>query len=184
MNAVTAWTHICKFHCPMREWAKWVSVPLNGASEWSERSKVKHCVVSERSEWCKRTNIASDQVAHYKCDCLLHHPFKLPPGFVFTLDVHSELGPSFKEIFLAAPFWNKARYTASLVEYYAREIVKNPFPLHWNAIPGIWSPWNVMDIFPLAIGMYYGENPTLTAAHYVPRGRHLKTKKIMLALFT
>ena len=39
------------------------------ASERSERSKVERCGASERSERCKRTNVASDQVALSKCDC-------------------------------------------------------------------------------------------------------------------
>ena len=53
-NAFTAWTHNYKFYCPTREWAKWVSEPVNGASERSER--------------CERTNVASDRVAHLKRD--------------------------------------------------------------------------------------------------------------------
>ena len=44
-------------------------------SEWSERAspwmeRVEGCVARERIERCERTNIASDLVARYKCDCL------------------------------------------------------------------------------------------------------------------
>ena len=51
----------------MREWAKWVSKPVNGASE---RSEAERCGGSERSERCERTNVASDRVAYSKRDCL------------------------------------------------------------------------------------------------------------------
>ena len=54
------------FNCPTREWAKWVSEPVNGASEQSEHSEAECCGASER---CKRTNEASDRVARSKRDC-------------------------------------------------------------------------------------------------------------------
>ena len=63
--------HIFKnFHCSTRELAKWVSKPVNGVSEQSERSKAKRCRLSEQSERCERTNVASDWVARSKRDCL------------------------------------------------------------------------------------------------------------------
>ena len=40
-----------------------MSEPLNRASKRSKQSKVEHCGVSERSEQCERTNVASDRVA-------------------------------------------------------------------------------------------------------------------------
>ena len=39
----------------MREWAKWVSKPVNGVSEQSKRSKAERCWASERSGANKRT---------------------------------------------------------------------------------------------------------------------------------
>ena len=50
------------FNCPTREWANWVSEPVNGASV-AKRSKAERCGASERSERCERTNVASDRVA-------------------------------------------------------------------------------------------------------------------------
>ena len=47
------------FNRPSREWAKWVSEPVNGASEWSERSEAERCGASEWSERCERTNVAT-----------------------------------------------------------------------------------------------------------------------------
>ena len=64
LDAFTVWTHICRFYCPTRKWAKWVSEPVNGASEQREGSKAERCSASERSEWCEQTNIASHQVAN------------------------------------------------------------------------------------------------------------------------
>ena len=54
---------VMNFNCPMRQWAKWVSESLKGASERSERSEAERCGASERSERCERTNVASDRVA-------------------------------------------------------------------------------------------------------------------------
>ena len=45
------------------------SKPVNGASARSERSEAERCGASERSEWCKRTNVASDRGALSKRDC-------------------------------------------------------------------------------------------------------------------
>ena len=42
---------------------KRVSEPENAASKRRERSEAEHCGVSERSEQCERTNVASDRVA-------------------------------------------------------------------------------------------------------------------------
>ena len=48
--------HIFKnFNCPTREWAKWVSEPVNGASEQSKRSEAERCGASERSGASERT---------------------------------------------------------------------------------------------------------------------------------
>ena len=41
LNTISAWTHIHEFqafNCPTREWAKWVSKPVNEANERSERA--------------------------------------------------------------------------------------------------------------------------------------------------
>ena len=62
--------YIHEFHCPTREWAKWVSEPMNRASVQSKSSEVERCGASEwserseRSERCERTTVASDRVAH------------------------------------------------------------------------------------------------------------------------
>ena len=36
---------------------------MNGVSKPSEHSIVEHCRMKERSEWCKRMNIAKDRVS-------------------------------------------------------------------------------------------------------------------------
>ena len=46
---------------PTREWAEWVSEPVNGASERSERSEAERCGASEWSERCERTNERSER---------------------------------------------------------------------------------------------------------------------------
>ena len=49
--------HIFKnFHFPTREWVKWVSKPMNGASKQSKHRKVERCGASKRSARCERTN--------------------------------------------------------------------------------------------------------------------------------
>ena len=69
--------HIFKnFNCPTREWAKWVSEPVNGASKHSEHSEVERCGASER------TNVASDRVALSKRDRLW---LETPPYSCFVL---------------------------------------------------------------------------------------------------
>ena len=50
------------FNRPTREWAKWVSEPINAASKRSERSEAERCGASEQSERCEQTNVASDRV--------------------------------------------------------------------------------------------------------------------------
>ena len=41
------------FNHPKREWAKWVSKLVNGASERNKRSEAERCGASERSERCE-----------------------------------------------------------------------------------------------------------------------------------
>ena len=63
--------HIFKnFNCLTREWAKWVSKPVNGASEWSKHSEAERCEGSHQSERCEWTNVASNRLACSKRDCL------------------------------------------------------------------------------------------------------------------
>ena len=55
------------------ERSEWVSPWMERAREWSEqseRSEAELGGVSEKSEWCERTNVASDRVALSKRDCL------------------------------------------------------------------------------------------------------------------
>ena len=73
-NAFTAWRHIYEFYCPMREWAKWVSKPVNGTSK---RSK--------QSERCKWTNVESDRVARLNSDCLWQ---EMPPKSIIVVLWH------------------------------------------------------------------------------------------------
>ena len=47
-----------------------MSKPVNGASEQSEHGKAQRCKANEPSEQWKQADVASDNVAHKKRDCL------------------------------------------------------------------------------------------------------------------
>ena len=78
------------FHCPTRDWAMWVSEPVNGASEQSKQSGAECYRASERSEQRERTNIASDRVTMCRTNDLFFSPIFISQWYTdyFLLAAH------------------------------------------------------------------------------------------------
>ena len=82
------------------ERSEWASPWTERASEASgaKRIKAEHCIASQRSEQCERTNIASDWVACTKRVCLW---LETPPNSV----INNSWKKSLRELISSAEIW-------------------------------------------------------------------------------